>query len=140
MARLNPPWWPDRLKPSRWLPRRLPARRWRIVAHVEEADLIPSRLPLRGAALAGPHGAPKWLALDCPCGTGHRLLVNLDSHRRPAWRLVGTRPLTIQPSLDIIRDGARCHFTITRGAVHWAGSGHQPRTTLRNGRPESERR
>jgi hypothetical protein len=114
-----------RLKPRLRLAQRLLARRWRIVLHVEEADLIPDRLPRRGVALAGPHGAPKWLALDCPCGTGHRLLVNLDSSRRPAWRLVGTRPLTIRPSLDITRDGVRCHFIITGGKVRWAESGHQ---------------
>lgn len=139
MACLNPFRWPDRLKPGRWLAGRLPTRRWRIVAQVDEADLIPARLPRRGAALAGPYGAPKWLALDCPCSTGHRLLVNLDSRRRPAWRLVSARPLTIQPSLDISRDGARCHFTITRGAVHWAGSGCQAPDDIPYDSPESER-
>jgi hypothetical protein len=77
--------------------------------------------------LAGPPGAPKWLALDCPCGAGHRLLVNLDSRRRPAWRLVSASPLTIRPSLDIIQAGARCHFTITSGKVRWADSSRQVR-------------
>lgn len=112
-----------RLSLGLWLAGRLPRRRWRIVAQVEEADLVPDRLPRRGAALAGPPGTPKWLALDCPCGTGHRLLVNLDSRRRPSWRLVSSKPLTIRPSLDITQAGTRCHFTITSGTVRWAGSG-----------------
>lgn len=114
-----------RLNPGRWLARLLPARRWRIVTQVEEADLLSDRLPRRGAALAGPLGTPKWLALDCPCGSGHRLLVNLDSRRPPTWRLVSARPLTVRPSLDITQAGTRCHFTITSGTVRWAGSGQQ---------------
>lgn len=122
MACLNPSRWLGRPNPGRWLARLLLARRWRIVTQVEEADLLPARLPRRGAALAGPYGAPKWLALDCPCGTGHRLLVNLDSRRHPAWRLVSASPLTIRPSLDIAQAGTRCHFTITSGTVRWAGS------------------
>jgi hypothetical protein len=130
MARLNPPRRLGCLKLGRWLARPLPTRRWRIVAQVEEADLVPDRLPRRGAVLVGPPGAPKWLALDCPCGTGHRLLVNLDSRRRPTWRLVGARPLTIRPSLDVTRDGTRCHFTITCGTVRWAVSGHRPQMTF----------
>lgn len=117
-----------RLKPVRWLTRLLPARRWRIVTQVDEADLVPARLPRRGAALAGPPGAPKWLALDCPCNSGHRLLANLDQHRRPAWRLVSASPLTVRPSLDITHAGNRCHFTITSGTVRWAGSGRRTTT------------
>jgi hypothetical protein len=112
-----------RLNLSRW-PAGLPTQRWRIVVQVEEADLIPDRLPRRGAALAGPRDAPKWLAFDCPCGTGHRLLINLDNRRRPAWRLVRTRPLTIRPSIDITQDGTRCHFIITDGKIRWAVPAH----------------
>lgn len=127
MAGLTRSRWLGRPTPGRWLSRMLPTRRWRIVTRVEEADLVPARLPPRGAALAGPPGAPKWLALDCPCGTGHRLLVNLDSSRRPAWRLVSASPLTIRPSLDTTQTGTRCHFTITSGKVRWAGSSRQVR-------------
>jgi Family of unknown function (DUF6527) len=109
-----------RLKCRQWLAGLLPMRRWRIVMQVDEGDLIPDRLPRRGAALAGPPGAPKWLALDCPCGRGHRIMVNLDMHRRPVWRLVRSRPLTVRPSLDVIHAGNRCHFVITSGKIHWS--------------------
>jgi hypothetical protein len=128
-----------RLNPARWLGRLLPARRWRVVTQVEEADLVPDRLPRRGAALAGPPGAPKWLALDCPCGSGHRLLVNLDTHRRPAWHLVSARPLTVRPSLDVTQAGNRCHFTIISGTVHWAESGQQTPRGVPSWLPQGEK-
>lgn len=119
MADLRPGRWLRQIYAQSSLNRLSPRRRWRVVVRVEEADQVPTRLPRRGAALAGPAGAPKWLALDCPCGTGHRLLVNIDSRRRPAWRLVSARPLTVKPSIDIIHDGVQCHFTITSGTVRW---------------------
>ena len=140
MASLNRPRWLGHPNPGHLLSQLLPTRRWRIVTRVEEADLIPARLPRRGAALAGPTGSPKWLALDCPCGTGHRLLVNLDSRRRPVWRLSSASPLTIRPSLDITQAGTRCHFTITSGKVRWARSSHQtPRRRASKACPESEK-
>src|SRR6266702_7447910 len=114
-----------RLTRRNWLTRLLPARRWRIVTRVDEGDLIPQRLPRHGAALAGPPGAPKWLALDCPCGRGHRIMVNLDRHRRPMWRLVKSRPLTVRPSIDIIHAAHRCHFVITSGAIQWVRPGQE---------------
>jgi hypothetical protein len=108
-----------RLKRRDWLAWLPPARRWRIVTRVDEGDLIPDRLPKHGAALAGPPNAPKWLVLDCPCARGHRITVNLDRGRRPVWRLVRSRPLTVRPSLDVIHGANRCHFVITNGLIQW---------------------
>lgn len=128
------------LNPAQWLARLLPARRWRIVRQVDEADLVPQRLPRRGAAVAGPPGEPKWLALDCPCRRGHRLLVNLDMRRKPAWRLLSARPLTVRPSLDVTHAGRRCHFSITNGTVRWAGSAPDFRPGPKSMDPGSRRR
>ncbi len=140
MASVNRSRWLGHANPGRMLSRLLPVLRWRIVTQVEEADLIPARLPRRGAALAGPRGAPKWIALDCPCGTGHRLMVNLDTRRHPTWRLVSTSPLTVRPSLDITQAGTRCHFTIISGTVRWVriqppGRQHADTTRLESEKP-----
>jgi hypothetical protein len=52
-------------------------------------------------------------------------MVNLDPRRRPMWRLVKSRPLTVRPSLDITHSGNRCHFLITSGTIQWIKAGPQ---------------
>lgn len=112
MADVKPiSWW-------HWLP--LPWRTWRLVGHVEAGDEVPDRLPRKGVVLVGPPERPSWLAFDCPCGHGHRLMVNLDSRRRPSWRVESLRPLSIRPSIDNITSERRCHFFLLRGKITWA--------------------
>ena len=107
-----------------WQSLPLPWRRWRIVGQVLAADQVPERLPHRGVVLAG---APRttWAAFDCPCRTGHRLLVNLDTNRRPYWRITSRKPLSIHPSIDNITPDRRCHFTIRAGKIAWAIDTHK---------------
>jgi hypothetical protein len=112
MARLKRiPWW-------RWIP--LPWKTWKVLLRVQEADDVPSRLPRCVAVIIGETTYPKWLAFDCPCGQGHRVLLNLDPRRRPAWRVNRLRPLTIAPSVDDVTSARRCHFFIREGRIRWA--------------------
>jgi hypothetical protein len=104
-------WW-------QWIP--LPWRRWRLVVRVDAGDEVPERLPTRGVAIVGPIAAPTWIALDCPCKRGHRLMVNSSTARRPNWRIERHKPLTIRPSIDDITPERRCHFTIHQGRTRWA--------------------
>lgn len=109
------------MKPVRWwhwLP--WPWRRWRVVGHVDAGDEVPDRMPSKGVILVGPTAQPTWVAFDCPCGTGHRLMVNLDERRRPAWQVTAVRPLTIRPSMDNVSKDRRCHFFIRGGKIVWA--------------------
>lgn len=107
----RPGWWT-------WIP--LPLARWRVVLEVENADEIPERLPPRGAALVGSVDAPKWVAFDCPCGDGHRIMLNLDQGRRPYWRATRLNPLSLHPSIDDRSVGhRRCHFLMLHGRVKW---------------------
>ena len=102
------PWW-------EWIP----GRSWRIVATVEAADEIPVRLPPSGAALVGSSRHPKWLAFDCPCKTGHRILLTLDPVHYPHWTILDDKKLSVSPSVDYRAPGRRCHYLVRRGKIVW---------------------
>ena len=98
----------------------LPWRTWRIVGQVGAGDEVPDQLPDRGVVLVGESGRATWAAFDCPCRTGHRLMVNLDMARHPFWSVESLKPLSIRPSIDDITPERRCHFFVRRGRIHWA--------------------
>jgi hypothetical protein len=104
-----------RVRWTAWLPR----RRFFVACDVEEADLVPSRLPRRAAVVVRRLGVAKWIAFDCPCRRRHRLLVNLDPSRKPYWRLLPSKRLSLAPSVDVIDEGKRCHFWIRNGRIGW---------------------
>jgi Family of unknown function (DUF6527) len=99
-----------------WLPSR---RNFRVITVVDAADEIPEHLPSRGATLVGTAERPTWIAFDCPCEAHHRVMLNLDRSRRPAWAIASTSRLTISPSIDERRPGKRCHYFIRDGRVQW---------------------
>ena len=103
------PWW-------EWVP----GRRWRIVAMFDAADEIPEHLPRKGAVLVGSPQHPKWLAFDCPCRTGHRIMVTLDHAHFPHWTVGNdlTR-LSLSPSVDYRVPDRRCHYIIKNGSTSW---------------------
>ncbi len=108
----------DNLDISWW--QRLPVHGWRIVGVVESADEIPQKLPRNGAVLVGTRTYPKWIAFDCPCRSGHRILLNADKARRPYWSVTTQGNLTIYPSIDYRDANGRCHFFIRNGRITWA--------------------
>jgi len=98
----------------------IPWARWKVAAEVSAADEIPTDIPKRHAVIVRNDGKSKWLAFDCPCGGGHRIMLNLDEARRPRWRVTKISPLTIYPSVDDATSTRRCHFFIRGGRVTWA--------------------
>ena len=90
-----------------------------MVETVEAADEVPKTLPVDGAILVGTTRYPKWLAFDCPCRTGHRILLNLHKTRRPYWRVTSTDRLTVRPSVDVRNWDRRCHFIFEHGHAVW---------------------
>jgi hypothetical protein len=102
-------WW-------EWLPGRL----WRIVTTVEAADEVPGELPKNAAILVGSRSTPKWLVFDCPCRSGHRVMLNLDRARYPHWRLADSKKLTVAPSVDWNVGDRSCHYYIRGGRILWA--------------------
>ena len=103
-----------------WQSLLLPWRPWRVVGQVCAGDDVPDRLPHKGVILIGIEGSKSWAVFDCPCRTGHRLMVNLNRHRYPYWRVVSLKPLAINPSIDDITPNRRCHFTVRGGKIRWA--------------------
>jgi len=99
----------------------LPFRRWHVAAIVTSADEVPAALPRNGAVLVFDAGLEKWVVFDCPCGRGHRIMLNTDRRRRPAWKvdLRSLDRLTIAPSIDAHTNGRRCHYFVRRGRVIW---------------------
>jgi Family of unknown function (DUF6527) len=102
----------------RWWRRRRPGP-WRVKAIVPEADQIPDVLLPHGAALVKSGDALKWLVFDCPCGHGHRIMLNLDSERWPTWNVESQSPLTVWPSVDVDLNMRRCHYVMSCGHVEW---------------------
>jgi len=99
----------------------LPFRRWRVVASVSSADEVPGRLPHKGAVLVCDGGPPKWIVFECPCGTGHRIMLNTDRHRWPTWSVDLNKldRLTISPSISVRSAMRYCHYFVRQGRIHW---------------------
>ncbi len=105
---------------SWWLSLAAPWRRWRVVGYVAAGDEVPEELPYRGVVLVGRPQRPTWAAFDCPCRSGHRLLVNLDDKRYPHWKISLQPRLSLWPSIDSVAHGRRCHFVLNKGTIRWA--------------------
>lgn len=101
----------------------IPLQPWRLLGYVESADEVPDRLPRGGMVAVGSSDRVKWVAFDCPCRSGHRILVNADPGRRPQWRVDADQPrrMTLHPSIDYADARRRCHYFIRDGRVLWAG-------------------
>ena len=108
----------DTMKIAWW--KWLPFQRWRIVGVATSADEVPDKLPRNGVALVGTAERPKWVIFDCPCRTGHRIMLNADASRRPSWALQQSARLTIFPSIDFRGDKMRCHYFVRDGRIRWA--------------------
>ena len=109
MAKLNQiSWW-------HWIP----WRGWRIVKIVEAADEIPEKLPFNAAVIVGSVQNPKWLVFDCPCKTGHRIMITTDPLHYPSWRIIQNKNLTVSPSVDFRTKKMRCHYFIKNGKTVW---------------------
>lgn len=101
------------------------ARRYRSsrisqVVHVFGREDLPGHLhPQRLYLLGGV--TPKWALLDCPCGRGHVIELNLANAARARWRVTtdeSGQP-SVHPSINF-QGELRCHYWVDRGRVQWA--------------------
>jgi hypothetical protein len=112
MVGVNIRWW-------HWLP----FRRMTCLGVVDSADDIPEKLPRSAAILVASQGRQKWIAFDCPCQSGHRILLNLDQARRPVWSATQKKNgyLSVAPSVDYHDSNRRCHYIVRDGKIVWVG-------------------
>lgn len=105
------------------VPRVPSRRRWAIEMTVSDIDEVPTRIPKRRAYLVAASKLEKWLVFDCPCNSGHQIMLNLDLSRLPYWSLLTSRGqrITVSPSVDHDGTDRRCHFLIQQGRVIWIG-------------------
>ncbi len=90
----------------------------------ESASQLPTRLPRRTVTVAG--SPPAWAVMECPCGTGHRLMIRIRPHQRATtWQLTDDHGITMKPSIDYITAERRCHFWLRSGRIVWVpAAGH----------------
>src|SRR5688572_11577546 len=74
----------------------------------------------RTIALVGDADTPKWAYLQCPCGCGEALPLNLMRSHHPRWEITiaAHRFPTLSPSVLSTTCGA--HFWIKSGVLSWA--------------------
>jgi hypothetical protein len=72
-----------------------------------------------GDAVLVVRGIVRSLLLNCPCGCGHYLTINLDSRVGPAWRIyLRKNALTLFPSYW--RDShCESHFILWGNRIYW---------------------
>ncbi len=88
---------------------------------------LPDNFPSNLIAVVGTRENHKWSIFLCPCGRGHRIELNMQRSRWPAWRLsIGAGLPTLRPSVDSHQDDFRCHFVIFRGRTEWVPGRRRP--------------
>lgn len=99
----------------------LPRRYWVVEGTVGDIGCIPERVPRYRAYLVVADDLKKWLVFDCPCNSGHQIILNLDSSRQPSWHLFMSRDsrISVLPSIDYASADRRCHFHFQQGQVIW---------------------
>lgn len=112
-----------RIRWRKWFPR----LRYAVVCIAPAADLIPRRLPRKGITVVDDGPGPSWIAFDCPCRRRHRLIISVNEHIRPCWRLSVEPRLSLFPSVDVVDGGRRCHFWLRDGTIQWAGTAEERR-------------
>lgn len=87
-------------------------RSYRDVVIVASMADVPE-LPASKIYLVHRGGVNRRLVFACPCGTAHRVDVNLMPSTQPCWRLTEKgRKVSLWPSIAVDRDGSACgaHF------------------------------
>ncbi len=72
-------------------------------------------------------GLDRWLHIDCPCGCGDLVSLNLLEGQRPRWWLAWGRDGTLSVTPAVWKGwGCGTCFSIETGEVSWAGGTRRP--------------
>lgn len=87
------------------------------LVHVESRSDIPDKL---GNTLYIVGDPAKWAVLQCPCGCGETIDVNLMTTRKPVWQLsLANGKVSFHPSLWVPKEKCGAHFWIKNGKIIW---------------------
>jgi hypothetical protein len=89
-----------------------------IKAVVRSRSDVGTLLSRPGDAVIIQRGQPRWMMLNCPCGCGEHIPINLDRRAGKAWRYYSGagRGVTLFPS--VWREtGCQAHFIVWRGRI-----------------------
>jgi hypothetical protein len=95
-------------------------QRYRLVVCATRNDAQAAAQSRRIVAVFSSDGKLKWAYLQCPCGCGTQLALNLMPSQRPVWRITmrSETDFAIFPSIDSTTCGA--HFWLRSGHVTWS--------------------
>lgn len=98
------------------------------VEYYERQSEAPISIPRHQLILIGKGEHLKWAMFECPCGTGHKIMINLATSRVPHWRVVlhSGQP-SLLPSINYQDDYGRCHFWLNAGRVEFTSDSVRPR-------------
>ncbi|MCK1409936.1 DUF6527 family protein [Bradyrhizobium sp. 76] len=87
------------------------------IVQVRSRSELPERLGLALYIVGDP---AKWAILQCPCGCGDTIDVNLMRSRNPVWQfsVVNGKP-SFHPSLWVPAERCGAHFWIRYGKIIW---------------------
>ena len=110
-----------------WRRRQISAPRIDSVMRFEMQHEAPASIPRHALILIGTEQHPKWAAFECPCGTGHKIMVSLVPTHPRNWRLelANGRP-TLLPSIDYSDEHGRCHFWLRDGRIEFTRDSIRP--------------
>jgi hypothetical protein len=105
-------------------------------AYYAKQSRLPVSIPRDTLAIVGSKEDPKWAVFECPCGTGHTIMLNMSSARRPFWRLAeGSLGPSLLPSVDFCDGYTHCHLWLRDGVVRFARDSQRQRR--KRSRPEA---
>ena len=85
---------------------------------IESRDELPRKIG-RTLIVVGTE-KPKWAILQCPCGCGDRIEVNLMRSRSPFWNLeLGEQGASLYPSLWRSKATCGSHFWLRSSQIQW---------------------
>jgi len=98
------------------------------IEYYERQSEAPISIPRQTLAIIGKGEHLKWAMFECPCGTGHKIMINLAASRSPHWRLASDKGIpSLLPSIDYQDDHGRCHFWLRAGRVEFTPDSVRPR-------------
>ncbi len=98
------------------------------VQYYERQSEAPLSIPRHALVLVGTTERLKWAMFECPCGTGHKIMINLAASRNPYWRVsVDDGHPSVAPSVDFHDAHGRCHFWLRNGKVEFTPDSVRPR-------------